>query len=221
MTDGYFRNLGNRVFMLPILDASFAGQQETFLNVQGLDDIKHAIKEVFAPLLNDRAIAYRVHQGFEHRHVALSAGIQRMVRSDLAASGVMFTLDTESGFRDVVFVTSSYSARDERVLVRRLIHPRPNWDPYAAASAASAASGALARGGRDRGQGDGDPARSPEPQRDGVAIHRGPVQDRVQAAPRPGPRTDAGGGRPPPSSPSLGRSSKGQSSSSPPSCSQL
>ena len=79
-------------------DASFAGQQETFLNVKGLDDIKHRIKEVFASLFNDRAISYRVHQGFEHRHVALSAGIQRMVRSDLAASGVMFTLDTESGF---------------------------------------------------------------------------------------------------------------------------
>ncbi len=89
-------------------DASFAGQQETFLNVEGLGNIKYAMREVFASLFNDRAIAYRVHQGFEHRHVALSAGVQRMVRSDLAASGVMFTLDTESGFRDAVFVTSSY-----------------------------------------------------------------------------------------------------------------
>ncbi len=102
-------------------DASFAGQQETFLNVQGLDNIKHAIKEVFASLFNDRAIAYRVHQGFEHRHVALSAGIQRMVRSDLAASGVMFTLDTESGFRDVVFVTSSYGLGE--MVVQGAVNP--------------------------------------------------------------------------------------------------
>ncbi len=102
-------------------DASFAGQQETFLNVQGLADIKHAIKEVFASLFNDRAIAYRVHQGFEHRHVALSAGIQRMVRSDLAASGVMFTLDTESGFRDVVFITSSYGLGE--MVVQGAVNP--------------------------------------------------------------------------------------------------
>jgi pyruvate,water dikinase len=89
-------------------DASFAGQQETFLNVQGLDDVMIAIKEVFASLYNDRAISYRVHQGFAHEDVALSAGIQRMVRSDLGSAGVMFTLDTESGFKDAVFITSSY-----------------------------------------------------------------------------------------------------------------
>lgn len=89
-------------------DASFAGQQETFLNVSGLENILGAIKEVFASLYNDRAIAYRVHHGFDHSQVALSAGIQKMVRSDLAASGVMFTMDTESGFSEAVFITSSY-----------------------------------------------------------------------------------------------------------------
>jgi pyruvate, water dikinase len=89
-------------------DASFAGQQETFLNVVGIDNVLEAIKHVFASLYNDRAISYRVHQGFTHDEVALSAGVQRMVRSDLGAAGVMFTLDTESGFRDVVFITSSY-----------------------------------------------------------------------------------------------------------------
>jgi len=89
-------------------DASFAGQQETFLNVTGIDEILHKIKEVFASLYNDRAISYRVHKGFAHDQVALSAGIQRMVRSDLGAAGVMFTMDTESGFSDVVFITSSY-----------------------------------------------------------------------------------------------------------------
>jgi pyruvate,water dikinase len=89
-------------------DASFAGQQETFLNIVGLDNILHAIKEVFASLYNDRAISYRVHKGFVHAEVALSAGVQRMVRSDKGSAGVMFTLDTESGFRDAVFVTSSY-----------------------------------------------------------------------------------------------------------------
>ena len=89
-------------------DASFAGQQETFLNVIGIDEILHKIREVFASLYNDRAISYRVHKGFAHEHVALSAGIQRMVRSDLGAAGVMFTIDTESGFKDVVFITSSY-----------------------------------------------------------------------------------------------------------------
>jgi pyruvate,water dikinase len=89
-------------------DASFAGQQETFLNIHGLDNILHAIKEVFASLYNDRAISYRVHKNFVHADVALSAGVQRMVRSDTGAAGVMFTLDTESGFRDAVFVTSSY-----------------------------------------------------------------------------------------------------------------
>jgi pyruvate,water dikinase len=89
-------------------DASFAGQQETFLNVRGLGAVLEAIKHVFASLYNDRAISYRVHQGFTHAEVALSAGVQRMVRSDLAASGVMFTLDTESGFSDVVFITAAY-----------------------------------------------------------------------------------------------------------------
>ncbi len=89
-------------------DASFAGQQETFLNVRGLDNVIFAIKHVFASLYNDRAIAYRVHQNFDHSKVALSAGIQRMVRSDVGASGVMFTLDTESGYRDAVFITGAY-----------------------------------------------------------------------------------------------------------------
>jgi len=89
-------------------DASFAGQQETFLNVSGIEDVLHKIREVFASLYNDRAISYRVHKGFAHDNVALSAGVQRMVRSDLGAAGVMFTLDTESGFKDVVFITSSY-----------------------------------------------------------------------------------------------------------------
>lgn len=89
-------------------DASFAGQQETFLNIHGIDNILHAIKLVFASLYNDRAIAYRVHNNFEHSVVALSAGIQKMVRSDIGSSGVMFTIDTESGFKDTVFITSSY-----------------------------------------------------------------------------------------------------------------
>jgi len=89
-------------------DASFAGQQETFLNVVGIDNVLEAMKHVFASLYNDRAISYRVHKGFTHAEVALSAGVQRMVRSDLGAAGVMFTIDTESGFKDVVFITSSY-----------------------------------------------------------------------------------------------------------------
>jgi pyruvate,water dikinase len=89
-------------------DASFAGQQETFLNVVGIEDVLHKMKEVFASLYNDRAISYRVHKGFAHAEVALSAGVQRMVRSDLGAAGVMFTIDTETGFEDVVFITSSY-----------------------------------------------------------------------------------------------------------------
>jgi pyruvate,water dikinase len=89
-------------------DASFAGQQETFLNVVGIEDVLHKMKEVFASLYNDRAISYRVHKGYADTEVALSAGVQRMVRSDLGAAGVMFTLDTESGFPDVVFITSSY-----------------------------------------------------------------------------------------------------------------
>jgi pyruvate,water dikinase len=89
-------------------DASFAGQQETYLHVQGVDDLLHYVRKVFASLYNDRAIAYRVHHGFAHADVALSAGVQRMVRSDIACSGVLFTLDTESGFRDVVFITAAY-----------------------------------------------------------------------------------------------------------------
>ncbi len=89
-------------------EASFAGQQETFLNVRGEHALLHAMHEVFASLFNDRAIAYRVHQGFDHSLVALSVGVQCMVRTDLGVSGVMFTLDTDSGFRDVVFITSSY-----------------------------------------------------------------------------------------------------------------
>ncbi|MEN3029624.1 phosphoenolpyruvate synthase [Chromobacterium amazonense] len=89
-------------------DASFAGQQETFLNIRGLDNVKDAMKHVFASLYNDRAISYRVHKGFAHDVVALSAGVQRMVRSDKGAAGVMFTIDTESGFEDVVFITASY-----------------------------------------------------------------------------------------------------------------
>ena len=89
-------------------DASFAGQQETFLNVRGIDAVLLSIREVFASLYNDRAIAYRVHHGFAHADVGLSAGVQRMVRSDLGSSGVMFTMDTESGFTDAVFITSAY-----------------------------------------------------------------------------------------------------------------
>ncbi|MDR5874467.1 phosphoenolpyruvate synthase [Halomonas sp. CUBES01] len=89
-------------------DASFAGQQETFLNIDGFDNIKRAVHEVFASLFNDRAISYRVHRGYAHENVALSAGVQKMVRSETGASGVMFTLDTESGFRDAVFVTASW-----------------------------------------------------------------------------------------------------------------
>ena len=89
-------------------EASFAGQQETYLNVSGIDDILIAVRKVYASLYNDRAISYRVHQGFEHEMVSLSAGIQQMVRSDIGSSGVMFTLDTESGFEDAVFITSAY-----------------------------------------------------------------------------------------------------------------
>src|SRR5207248_11482336 len=89
-------------------EASFAGQQETFLNIRGIDNILEAIRRVYASLYNERAISYRTHHGFDHRGVALSAAVQQMVRSDLGASGVMFTLDTESGFRDVVFITAEY-----------------------------------------------------------------------------------------------------------------
>lgn len=102
-------------------DASFAGQQETFLNVRGLDAVFLAIKHVFASLFNDRAISYRVHQGYDHRGVALSAGIQRMVRSDIASSGVMFSIDTESGFEDVVFITSSYGLGE--MVVQGAVNP--------------------------------------------------------------------------------------------------
>ena len=102
-------------------DASFAGQQETFLNVRGIDAVMVAIKHVFASLFNDRAISYRVHQGYDHRGVALSAGIQRMVRSDKASSGVMFSIDTESGFEDVVFITSSYGLGE--MVVQGAVNP--------------------------------------------------------------------------------------------------
>lgn len=102
-------------------DASFAGQQETFLNIRGFDNVLIAIKEVFASLFNDRAISYRVHQGFEHKLVALSAGIQRMVRSETGSSGVMFTLDTESGFRDVVFITASFGLGE--MVVQGAVNP--------------------------------------------------------------------------------------------------
>lgn len=102
-------------------DASFAGQQETFLNIRGIDNVLVAMHEVFASLFNDRAIAYRVHQGFEHSVVALSAGVQRMVRSETGAAGVMFTLDTESGFRDAIFITSSYGLGE--MVVQGAVNP--------------------------------------------------------------------------------------------------
>ena len=102
-------------------DASFAGQQETFLNISGLEHIKRAIREVFASLFNDRAIAYREHQGFNHEEVALSAGIQKMVRSDIGSAGVAFTLDTESGFEDVVFITGSYGLGE--MVVQGAVNP--------------------------------------------------------------------------------------------------
>src|SRR5690348_4895737 len=102
-------------------DASFAGQQETFLNVCGIEDVLHKVKEVFASLYNDRAIAYRVHHGFAHDDVFLSAGVQLMVRSDVGASGVLFTLDTESGFRDVVFITGSYGLGE--MVVQGAVNP--------------------------------------------------------------------------------------------------
>lgn len=102
-------------------DASFAGQQETFLNVKGYAAVMVAIKHVFASLFNDRAISYRVHQGYDHKGVALSAGVQRMVRSDCASSGVMFTIDTESGFEDVVFITSSYGLGE--MVVQGAVNP--------------------------------------------------------------------------------------------------
>jgi pyruvate,water dikinase len=102
-------------------EASFAGQQETFLNITGVDNILTAMKEVFASLFNDRAISYRVHHGFDHKDVALSAGIQRMARSDLATSGVLFSLDTESGFDQVVFITASYGLGE--MVVQGAVNP--------------------------------------------------------------------------------------------------
>jgi len=102
-------------------DASFAGQQETFLNVKGYEAVIEAVKHVYASLFNDRAISYRVHQGYDHKGVALSAGIQRMVRSDIASSGVMFTIDTESGFEDVVFITSSFGLGE--MVVQGAVNP--------------------------------------------------------------------------------------------------
>ena len=102
-------------------EASFAGQQETFLNISGIDNLLSAIKEVFASLYNDRAIAYRVHQGFDHRQVALSAGIQKMVRSDVGSSGVIFTIDTESGFDQVVLITSAYGLGE--TVVQGIVNP--------------------------------------------------------------------------------------------------
>ena len=102
-------------------DASFAGQQETFLNIEGFANIKHAVHEVFASLFNDRAISYRVHRGYAHENVALSAGVQKMVRSETGASGVMFTLDTESGYRDAVFVTASWGLQE--TVVQGAVNP--------------------------------------------------------------------------------------------------
>src|ERR1700730_10408839 len=102
-------------------DASFAGQQETFLNIRGVDNALEAIRHVFASLYNDRAISYRAHQGFEHSAVALSAAVQQMVRSDRGASGVLFTLDTESGFRDVVFITAAYGLGE--MVVQGAVNP--------------------------------------------------------------------------------------------------
>jgi pyruvate,water dikinase len=114
-------------------EASFAGQQETYLNIKGLENILHAVKEVFASLYNDRAIAYRVHQGFDHGEVALSAGVQRMVRSDVGAAGVMFTMDTESGFDQVVFITASYGLGE--TVVQGAVNPDEFyvWKPALAA----------------------------------------------------------------------------------------
>ena len=128
----YYQELNNGDEMLSVAvrssataedlpDASFAGQQETFLNVRGIEAIIEATKHVFASLFNDRAISYRVHQGFDYKGVALSAGIQRMVRSDKAASGVMFTLDTESGFDQVVFITSSWGLGE--MVVQGAVNP--------------------------------------------------------------------------------------------------
>src|SRR5207237_79766 len=102
-------------------DASFPGQHETYLNIRGADNVLDAVRRVFASLYNDRAIAYRVHKGFAHTEVSISAGVQRMVRSDRGAAGVMFTMDTESGFREVVFITSSYGLGE--MVVQGAVHP--------------------------------------------------------------------------------------------------
>src|SRR5689334_12300806 len=102
-------------------DASFAGQQETYLNIRGVENVLEAVRRVFASLYNDRAIAYRVHKGFTHAEVSISAGVQRMVRSDKGAAGVMFTMDTESGFREVVFITSSYGLGE--MVVQGAVNP--------------------------------------------------------------------------------------------------
>src|SRR5688572_9191447 len=102
-------------------DASFAGQQETYLNIRGVEHVLEAVRRVFASLYNDRAIAYRVHKGFKHGDVSISAGVQRMVRSDTGAAGVMFTMDTESGFREVVFITSSYGLGE--MVVQGAVNP--------------------------------------------------------------------------------------------------
>ena len=126
-------------------EASFAGQQETLLNVRGEDAVVSAVREVFASLFNDRAIAYRVHQGFAHEDVALCAGIQRMVRSDLGASGVAFTIDTESGFEDVVFITAAWGLGEMVVQARSTLTSstctsppsKPGARPSCAASAAA------------------------------------------------------------------------------------
>jgi len=127
-------------------DASFAGQQETFLNINGLDNVIEAMHQVFASLFNDRAIAYREHQGFEHSQVALSAGIQTMVRSDIGSAGVMFTLDTESGFRDAVFVTASYGLGE--TVVQGAVNPD---EFYVQASACSGDSIDIAQESRQQG----------------------------------------------------------------------
>jgi pyruvate,water dikinase len=137
LTDGHGRDVSwavrSSATAEDLPDASFAGQQETFLNIRGVDNILLAIKDVFASLYNDRAIAYRVHHGFTHSEVALSAGVQRMVRSDVGASGVMFTMDTETGFNDAVFITSSYGLGE--AVVQGAVNPdefyvhKPAWPP--------------------------------------------------------------------------------------------
>ena len=149
-------------------DASFAGQQETFLNIRGIESVLTAIREVFASLYNDRAIAYRVHHGFEHADVALSAGVQRMVRSDVGASGVMFTMDTESGFTDAVFVTASYGLGE--AVVQGAVNP-DEWYVWKPGLAAGHAGGAEAGRGW-QGHEDGVHRRPERGQDDGVRRRR-------------------------------------------------